>query len=106
MCLGFWHCEHSMCVCVSGDALLSQGWMAPPGTGEGTRRDRLCGGAGGLCSCKSITSGIELEFLLTVWVAEGGAIGKLSINFLALLLYVRLIILLPSQGPAPPKLIK
>lgn len=68
-------------MCVSGDARLSQGWMAPPGTGEGTRRDRLCGGAGGLRSFKSIKSGIESEFLFTVWMAEGGAIGKLSINF-------------------------
>lgn len=68
-------------MCVSGDALLSQGWMTPPGTGEGSRRDRLYGGAGGLCSCKSIKSGIELEFLLMVCRAEGGAIGKLSIDF-------------------------
>lgn len=49
----------TFCVCVSGDALLSQGWVAPPGTGEGSRRDRLYGGAGGLRSYKSIKSGIE-----------------------------------------------
>lgn len=80
MCLGF-GTVNILCVCVSGDALLSQGWMAPSGTGEGRRRDRLCGGAGGLHSSRSIKSGIELEFLLTVWMAEGGTIGKLSINF-------------------------
>lgn len=62
MCLGFWHCEHSMCVCVSGDALLSQGWMAPPGTGEGTRRDRLCGGAGGFVPVRASHLGLSWSF--------------------------------------------
>lgn len=76
VCLGFGHCEHP--VCVSGDALLSQGWMAPPGTGRAAGGTGSVEGLGDFIPVKP--SEIELDFLL-MEMAEGGARGKLSINF-------------------------
>lgn len=78
MCLGLWHCEHSMCVFLVMLCSAKAGWHH-----QALERavGGLYGGAGGLRSCKSIKSGIELEFLLMVCRAEGGAIGKLSIDF-------------------------
>lgn len=62
VCLGFWHCEHPVFVFLVMLCSAKAGWHHQDW--EGSRRDRLYGGAGGLCSCRSIRSGLELGFLL------------------------------------------
>lgn len=94
MCLGLWHCEHSVCVFLVMLCSAKAEWhhqaleRAVGGTGS-------MEGLGDFVPIRASNLGLN-QFLLMVWMAEGGAIGKLSIKFRSLFV----------QGLAPPKLIK
>lgn len=76
VCFRLWHCEVVVCVFLMFCSAKA-GWYH-----QALERSGV-GGVGGLHSYKRIKSGIELEALLTVWMAEvaRGATGKLSSSF-------------------------
>lgn len=87
VCLRLWHCEDVVRV-FPMLCSAKAGWYHQALEKSGVGGTGFTGGAGGLHSCKSIKSGVELESLPyhLVWVAEvaGGAIGKLNSNFWSL----------------------
>lgn len=103
-CLRLRHCEDVIRV-FRMLCSAKAGWFHQALEQSGLGGAGFTGGAGGLHSCKSVKSGIEPESLLVMWMAvvRGATAKKPQQQFLVPLLYVRL---LPSQGPAPPKLMK